>query len=60
MNSTYKVVRPLYFYFEGGLNKHIDNFIEYTLSPEAQKIVLEVGYIPISKENDMTTKISTF
>ena len=60
MNSTYQVVRPLYFYFEGGLNKHIDNFIEYTLSPEAQKIVLEVGYIPISKENDMTTKISTF
>lgn len=46
-NKTYPVVRPLFFYYKKGNNKAADKFIEYTQTPEAQKLVLSVGYIPI-------------
>ena len=60
MSSTYKIVRPLYFYSQKGKNSDVDQFIEYTLTAEAQKLVLQVGYVPIDEKNNSTTKISAF
>jgi phosphate transport system substrate-binding protein len=46
-NKTYPVVRPLFFYYEKKSAPKVTPFIDYVLSPAGQKIVAEVGYIPV-------------
>ncbi|NLE63595.1 MAG: PstS family phosphate ABC transporter substrate-binding protein [Bacteroidales bacterium] len=46
-NKTYPVVRPLFFYYEKKSAAKVTPFIDYVLSPAGQKIVAEVGYIPV-------------
>ena len=46
-NRTYPISRPLFMYTPGKPGGLAAQFIAFTLSPEGQKIVGEVGYTPI-------------
>ena len=46
-DKTYPVIRPLFFYFLNKDENMIKPFLDYVLSAEGQKIVKEVGYIPL-------------
>lgn len=48
-DKSYPIVRPLYFYYLTTTEKSVKPFIDFCLSPEGQKIVEQVGYIPLSK-----------
>jgi phosphate transport system substrate-binding protein len=48
-NRSYPIVRPLYFYYRLKAEKSVKPLIDFVLSPEGQKIVLEVGYVPLNK-----------
>jgi len=47
-NKTYPVIRPLYYYFLNKDEKMVKPFLDYVLSAVGQKIVKEVGYIPLN------------
>lgn len=46
-DKTYPVVRPLYYYYETKDESKVSSFMTFVLSPEGQKIVSEVGFIPV-------------
>jgi phosphate transport system substrate-binding protein len=46
-NHTYPVVRPLFYYYLDSKEKEVKPFIDFVLSVEGQKIVQEVGYVPL-------------
>jgi phosphate transport system substrate-binding protein len=45
--KTYPITRPLYYYYLTKSEKQLKPFIDYVLSPEGQKSVLAVGYVPV-------------
>lgn len=45
--KTYPVVRPLYYYYRASSEREVKPFVDYALSLEGQKIVAEVGFIPV-------------
>ena len=47
-DGTYSIARPLHFYTNGAPAGEIKNFIDFVLSEEGQKIVLEAGYVPVN------------
>lgn len=47
-NQSYPIVRPLYYYYLGKSENTVKEFIDYILSPSGQKIVEEVGFIPLN------------
>ena len=47
MNKTYPLARALYFYSPGELKPQVKAFIDWVLSAEGQKIVKDVGFVPI-------------
>jgi phosphate transport system substrate-binding protein len=49
LDGTYPISRPLLFYTNGAQTGVIKAFIDYCLSPEGQKKVTEVGYVPLAK-----------
>ncbi len=48
-DKSYPVVRPLYFYYLTTVEKSVKPFIDYILTADGQKIVEQVGYVPLSK-----------
>lgn len=46
-NKSYPVVRPLYYYYEAKSATALKPFVDYVLSADGQKIVSEVGFIPV-------------
>lgn len=46
-NKTYPITRPLYIYYLKSIEKTVNPFLSYILSAEGQKLVLEVGYVPL-------------
>jgi phosphate transport system substrate-binding protein len=46
-NKTYPIVRPLFYYYPTAKEKIAKPFIDYVLSAEGQKVVEDVGYIPL-------------
>jgi phosphate transport system substrate-binding protein len=48
-DKTYPIVRPLYYYYLKSVEKLVKSFINFVLSAEGQKIVEQVGYVPLSK-----------
>jgi phosphate transport system substrate-binding protein len=48
-NKTYPIIRPLYYYYLTTVEKTVKPFIDYVLSAEGQKIVEQVGYVPLTK-----------
>lgn len=49
MDKTYPVTRPLYYYYLTKIEKTVSPFLNYILSAEGQKVVLEAGYVPLKK-----------
>jgi phosphate transport system substrate-binding protein len=47
MNDTYPICRPLYYYYLDSAAAVVKPFIDFILSAEGQKIVREVGYVPL-------------
>lgn len=47
-NKSYPIVRPLFFYYEKKTEAKVTPFIDYVLSTAGQKIVSDVGYIPVN------------
>lgn len=48
-NKTYPIVRPLFYYYLNTSEKAVKPFVDFCLSPEGQKIVEQVGYVPLTK-----------
>jgi phosphate transport system substrate-binding protein len=48
-NKTYPIIRPLYYYYLTTVEKTVKPFVDFCLSAEGQKIVEQVGYVPLSK-----------
>ena len=46
-DKSYPISRPLYFFFENSNSGKVKPFVDYILSEEGQKIVAEVGYVPL-------------
>ena len=46
-NKTYPVVRPLYYYYSTKVENKVKQYLEFVLSAEGQKIVEQVGYVPL-------------
>lgn len=47
VNKTYPIVRPLYYYYEEKSKTKVQAFIDYVRSPKGQKLVSEIGFIPV-------------
>jgi phosphate transport system substrate-binding protein len=47
-SGKYPVARPLHFYTNGQPTGTIKKFIDFTLSPQGQKIVEEMEYVPVA------------
>ncbi len=45
-NKTYPIVRPLFYYYLTAKEKQVTPYVNFVLSPEGQKIVSQVGYLP--------------
>jgi phosphate transport system substrate-binding protein len=46
-DKTYPIIRPLFYYYLASIEKSIKPFVDYCLSAEGQKIVEQVGYVPL-------------
>jgi phosphate transport system substrate-binding protein len=46
-DKSYPITRPLYYYYLATSEKAVKPFLDYVLSAEGQKIVLQEGYVPI-------------
>ncbi|MFC5271212.1 phosphate ABC transporter substrate-binding protein [Adhaeribacter terreus] len=46
-DKTYPISRPLYFFYDATSESKVKPFIDYVMSEEGQKIVLETGYVPL-------------
>lgn len=47
LSGEYKINRPLYFYTNGEPKGLVKEFIDFTLSKESQKIIEDMGFIPV-------------
>jgi len=47
VNKTYPIVRPLYFYYDKKNEPKVSSLVNYIISAKGQKIVREVGYVPL-------------
>lgn len=47
MDKSYPISRPLFFFYKKENSDKVKPYIDFTLSEAGQKIVLEVGYIPL-------------
>jgi phosphate transport system substrate-binding protein len=45
--KTYPYARPTFYYTNGDPTGLAKQFVDFTLSPAGQKIVLQVGFVPI-------------
>ena len=46
-NKTYPVIRPLFFYMDKKVEIKSKPFVDFIMSVEGQKIVEQVGYVPV-------------
>lgn len=49
LDGTFPVSRELYFFTQKKDNADVTQFVEYVLSAEGQKIVLDEGFVPLKK-----------
>lgn len=49
IDKSYPIVRPLYFYYDKKSEAKNSPYINFILSEQGQKIVREVGYVPLKK-----------
>ncbi|MGQ0735190.1 MAG: PstS family phosphate ABC transporter substrate-binding protein [Acidobacteriota bacterium] len=46
-DKSYPIARPLFLYTSGAPTGPVKEFIDWTLGPAGQKIVQEIGYVPV-------------
>ncbi|MBK8555601.1 MAG: phosphate ABC transporter substrate-binding protein [Lewinellaceae bacterium] len=46
-DKTYPIARPLYYFYDGKKESSVKGFVDYVMSPEGQKIVADIGYVPV-------------
>jgi phosphate transport system substrate-binding protein len=46
-NKTYPITRPLYYYYLTSIEQTVKPLVDFILSAEGQKIVLQEGYVPL-------------
>ncbi len=49
LNGTYPIARPLYFYTPGKPTGGVKDFIDFALSDEGQRIVVEQEFVPVRR-----------
>lgn len=49
-NGTYPITRPLRIYTAAAPRKMVQEYLDWIQSPEGQRVVLELGYVPVSKD----------
>jgi phosphate transport system substrate-binding protein len=49
-DKTYPIARDLYMYTDGEPTGIVKEYLDWILSPEAQEIVAELGFVPVSPE----------
>lgn len=49
LDNTYPISRPLYFYTNGQPKDSAKKYVDFVLSPEGQKIVEKMDFVPIKK-----------
>jgi len=49
LNGKYPISRPLFLYTNGSPEGLVKKFIDFVLSQEGQKIVLETDFVPVNK-----------
>ncbi len=54
-DGTYPLSRKLFFYSLSNAPERVTNFIQWTLTPEAQALITEVGYFPLTKPSGSET-----
>jgi phosphate transport system substrate-binding protein len=47
-NETYPITRPLYYYYLNSSEKVVKPFVDFVLSAEGQKLVGDIGFVPIN------------
>lgn len=47
-SKKYPITRPLYYYYLTTVEKNLEPFISFILSPKGQEIVLNEGYVPLN------------
>ncbi len=47
-SGEYAIARPLHFYISGTPSGTVKSMVDFVLSEEGQKIVLETGYVPVN------------
>ena len=46
-NKSYPITRPLYVYYLNSNEKTVKSYVDFILSAEGQKTVMEEGYVPL-------------
>ncbi len=46
-NKTYPIIRRLYYYYNVKVESKVKAYFDFVLSPEGQKIVEQIGYVPL-------------
>lgn len=46
-NKTYPIIRPLQYYYSTKVESKVKPYLDFVLSSEGQKIVEQVGYVPL-------------
>jgi phosphate transport system substrate-binding protein len=49
VNGSYPIARPLFLYTRVAPEGALKEFVDWTLGPEGQKIVQDIGYVPVAK-----------
>ncbi len=49
-DGSYPIARPLYMYTTGAANETINAYLEWIRGPEGQKIVADLGFVPLPAE----------
>jgi len=47
-NKSYPITRPLYYYYLNTVENTVRPFMDYVMSAEGQKIVAEIGFVPVN------------
>ncbi|MBU0984367.1 MAG: PstS family phosphate ABC transporter substrate-binding protein, partial [candidate division Zixibacteria bacterium] len=49
-SGSYPISRDLYWFFNGTPTGELKNLVNWALSPEGQKVAIDIGYVPLSQE----------
>jgi ABC-type Fe3+ transport system substrate-binding protein len=54
-DGTYPLSRKLFFYYPQNAPERVTKFVQWSLTPEAQELVAQVGYFPLNTIDGGTT-----